>query len=514
MANEQAEYPPLHGAQLVLLTIAVALATFMEVLDLTIVNVSIPAISGSLGVSPSEGTWAISSYALAAAVIQPLTGWLGRRFGEVSCFLTSMFLFLVFSALCGLATNMPMLVAGRLLQGLVSGPMIALAQALLLRNFPPETRGVAMGIWGMVIIVAPIFGPILGGWITDNLSWPWLFYINLPVGLFSLLTTWRILRKRESKRSIVPIDRVGIALLVVGVGCLQFMLDNGNAKGWFDSTEILVVGIISVVCLTYLIFWELHDRHPILDLQFFLRRNFRIGVIVTSVSYFCLFASNVLFPLWLQTTVGYTASWAGLAMAPIGIFALLMSPIIGQNMRRMNLRLAASTAFLIFGCSLLWTSTLNEQATFSQLAVPRLLMGIGMPMFFLPMNQIIMANVRPHEYASAAGLSNFMRAIAQSVSTAVMVLVWNNRTDFHHAVLVEHIRPDAPGFTQTQQVLSQSGLSEMQSFAYVERVISQQASTLGVNDAYLIIALIYFVLVFVLWLSKPPFLTNSDGTMH
>ena len=211
--NADGEFPPLQGAQLALLTIAVAAATFMEVLDTTIVNVSVNSIAGSLGVSPAEGTWTVSSYSLAAAIMQPLTGWIGRRFGEVRTFVTSMLLFVVFSALCGFATSMNMLVISRLMQGLVSGPMVAIAQALLLRNFPPQKRGMAMALWAMVVIVAPIFGPILGGWITDNLGWPWVFYINLPIGLLGAWATWSILKNRESKKMVVPIDAVGLLLL-------------------------------------------------------------------------------------------------------------------------------------------------------------------------------------------------------------------------------------------------------------------------------------------------------------
>jgi DHA2 family multidrug resistance protein len=227
------EYPPLHGSKLLLLTAAIALATFMEILDMTIVNVSVPAISGSLGVTTSEGTWAVSSYMLAAAIMQPLSGWIARRFGEVRTLLTSICLFMVFSAVCGLATSLPMLVEARLIQGLVSGPMMSVAQAILLRNYPIERRGMAIALWSMVIIIAPIFGPIIGGWITDNLSWPWLFYINLPVGAFAAAASWSILRHRESKKLKLPIDVIGLALLVIGVGSLQFMLDNGNEQDWF-----------------------------------------------------------------------------------------------------------------------------------------------------------------------------------------------------------------------------------------------------------------------------------------
>lgn len=508
------EYPPLRGSQLVWLTVAVAMATFMEVLDMTIVNVSVPAIAGSLGVSPSEGTWAVSSYSLAAAVMQPLTGWIGRRFGEVRTFITSMFLFVVFSAICGFATSMSMLVVARVMQGLVSGPMVAIAQALMLRNYPPEKRGIALGLWGMVVIVAPIFGPIMGGWITDNLSWPWLFYINLPIGLLAIFVTWSILKDRESKRVVVPMDAIGLTLLVIGVGCLQYMLDNGNDKDWFSSPVILMAGIVSAISLIYLVAWELTDKHPILDLHLFKRRNFTVGAIAISLGYFSFFGVNVVFPLWLQTNVGYTASWAGLAMAPIGIFAVILSPIVGKNVQKLNLRVAASVAFLIFSAGMLWVSKLNEQASFWQLSLPRLWQGIGIAMFFLPLNQILMSNIKPNELASAAGLSNFLRTIAGSISTAISILLWTNRTDLHRAVLTEHIRQDAGGWTHTHDTLQTLGFNTAQSLSYAERVINQQASTLAVNDIYIVFAVVFLLLIPVVWFARPPFIAKAGGGMH
>src|SRR5450755_2671634 len=271
------DYPPLHGGKLLFLTAAIATATFMEILDMTIVNVSVPAISGSLGVSTSEGTWAVSSYMLAAAVMQPLSGWIARRFGEVRTFVSSILLFMVFSAICGLSTSLPMLVGARLIQGFVSGPMMSVAQAILLRNYPIEKRGMALGLWSMVIMIAPIFGPIIGGWITDNLSWPWLFYINLPVGAFSAAASWSILRHRESKTIKLPIDAVGLALLVIGVGSLQFMLDNGNEKDWFNSPVILTAAATAVIAIAFFIPWELTDKHPVVDLHLLAKRNFRVG---------------------------------------------------------------------------------------------------------------------------------------------------------------------------------------------------------------------------------------------
>jgi DHA2 family multidrug resistance protein len=479
------EYPPLQGGKLLFLTAAIATASFMEILDMTIVNVSVPAISGSLGVSTSEGTWAVSSYMLAAAVMQPLTGWIGRRFGEVRTFVTSIVLFMLFSALCGLATSLPMLVAARLIQGLVSGPMMSVAQAILLRNYPIERRGMAIALWAMVIILAPICGPILGGYITDNLSWPWLFYINLPVGAFSAIACWTILRGRESTRVKLPIDVVGLFLLVAGVGSLQFMLDNGNDKDWFGSPVIVAAAVVAVVSLSFLIPWELTDPHPMVDLQLFKRRNFRVGTIVIGVAYFGLSGVNIIFPLWLQTTLGYTATLAGLAVAPVGLLALIASPLVGRNM--------------------------NRQADFSQFALPRFFQGLGLAFFFLPLNQILLSGLRSDELASASGLSNFIRTMSGSFATAITVWVWNNRSDYHHAVLTEHVREAAGGWAAYRAQLESLGLSGLRAYEQVDRLITQQATTMGVNDVFFALGCLYFLLIPFVWFAKPPFGARGGG---
>ncbi|HEY2686173.1 MAG TPA: DHA2 family efflux MFS transporter permease subunit [Steroidobacteraceae bacterium] len=500
-----AEYPPLHGGQLLFLTAAIATASFMEILDMTIVNVSVPSISGSLGVSTSEGTWAVSSYLLAAAIMQPLTGWIGRRFGEVRTFVTSICLFMVFSACCGLATSLPMLVASRLIQGLVSGPMMSVAQAILLRNYPAERRGMAIALWSMVILIAPICGPIIGGWITDNLSWPWLFYINLPVGAFSAIACWSILRHRESTIVKSPIDAVGLALLVIGVGALQFVLDNGNEKDWFNSPVIVTFAITALVALTFLFPWEWNDKHPVVDLHLFTKRNFRVGAGTVAIAYFAFSGVNIVYPLWLQTTVGYTATWAGLAIAPVGLLALVVAPLVGRNMQKLNLRLAASFAFVVFSAAIFWTATLNDTASFGQFAVPRLLQGLGVAFFFLPLNQILLSGVQPNELASASGLSNFMRTMAGSFSTAITVWLWNRRTDYHHAVLSEHIKNSADAWLQYQSQLGQHGITGVGATAYANFVIDSQASTLAVNDVFNMLALMFLLLIPFVWFSKPPF---------
>jgi DHA2 family multidrug resistance protein len=508
------EYPPLHGGKLFFLTVAIATASFMEILDMTIVNVSVPSISGSLGVTTSEGTWAVSSYMLAAAVMQPLSGWIARRFGEVRTFVSSILLFMIFSAVCGLANSLPMLVAARLIQGLVSGPMMSVAQAILLRNYPIERRGMALGLWSMVIMIAPIFGPIIGGWITDNFSWPWLFYINLPVGAFSAVASWSILRHRESKTVKLPIDGMGLALLVIGVGSLQFMLDNGNEKDWFNSPVILAAAVTSIIAISFFIPWELTDKHPVVDLRLFGRRNFRVGTLAVGMAFFAFSGVNIIFPLWLQTTVGYTATWAGFAVAPVGLLGLIVAPIVGRNMMRLNLRLAASFAFCVFGFSVFWTATLNDSASFIQFATPRFLQGLGMAFFFLPLNQILMSGIAPNELASASGVSNFVRTMSGSFATAITVWIWNRRSDYHHAVLTEHINNAAHSWTQYQAQLAAHGIQGIGASEYVNQVISNQASTLGVNDVFNMLGLLYLILIPFVWFAKPPFGARAAPASH
>jgi MFS transporter, DHA2 family, multidrug resistance protein len=508
------EYPPLHGGKLLFLTAAIALATFMEILDMTIVNVSVPAISGSLGVSTSEGTWAVSSYMLAAAIMQPLSGWIARRFGEVRTLVTSICLFMVFSAVCGLATSLPMLVGARLIQGFVSGPMMSVAQATLLRNYSVERRGIALAMWSMVIMIAPICGPILGGWITDNLSWPWLFYINLPVGAFSAAAIWSILRHRESKILKLPIDVVGLVLLVIGVGSLQFMLDNGNEKDWFNSPLILAAAVVSIIAISFLIPWELNDRHPVVDLRLFGRRNFRVGTCTLGLAYFAFMGVNIIFPLWLQTTVGYTATWAGFAIAPVGLLSLVITPFVGRFISRINLRLAASFAFCVFGAAIFWTATLNETASFAQFAMPRLMQGVGVSFFFLPLNQILLSGVPANDLASASGVSNFVRTMSGSFSTAIAVWVWNRRSDYHHAVLTEHIRNSADAWTQYQAQLAAHGITGAGASEFVNTVISGQASTLGVSDVFSLLGLMFLLLIPLIWFAKPPFGARAANPGH
>jgi DHA2 family multidrug resistance protein len=507
--------PPLHGAALVLLTTAVAFSTFMEVLDMTIVNVAVPHIAGSLSVSPSEGTWTISSYAMASAIMQPLTGWLARRFGEVKTFVASVLLFVLFSMLCGLATSMPMLVFARLMQGAGSGPMVALSMTLLLSSYPKDRQGIALALWAMTVVIAPIFGPILGGWLTDNFSWPWIFYINLPVGLLAAVITWALLHKRETKTARMPIDAVGLALLVIGVGALQFMLDNGNDHDWFASPMITSLGIVALVCLTFLTVWELHAKHPVVDLSLFRQRNFTVGVLALSLGMFAFFGINVVFPLWLQVTLGYTATWAGLATAPVGVLAFLVSPILGRNMHRLELRAVVTFAFIMFAVTSWWFSTFTSSASFSTLVLPRFVMGIAIPCFFIPLNQIYLAGLPAADIASASGLANFCRTMGSSMSTAITVTLWQHRGELHHANLTENIDPAHPAATQfIAQVSHLGGLSHTQSLGLVDQLLTREALTLAVNDVFFGCAVLFLAMIPVLWFARPPFGSAGGAVGH
>ncbi len=510
---ESADAPrpaPLSGAPLALLTLAVSFATFMEVLDLTIVNVAVPHIAGSLGVSAQEGTWAISSYAMASAIMQPLSGWLARRFGEVRTFTVAVLMFVGFSALCGLAVSMPMLVLFRLLQGAGSGPMVALSLSLLLNAYPKARKGIALALWSMTIVVAPIFGPILGGWLTDNFSWPWIFFINVPVGLLAGIVTWAILHKRETRTTRMRIDKIGLFLLVVGVGSLQFMLDNGNDKDWFASPMILTLGIVAVVALTFLVAWELTDRQPIVDLSLFRRRNFSVGVLALSLGMMAFFGINVVFPLWLQLDLDYTATWAGLATAPVGVLAFLLSPLIGRYIDKLELRSVVTFSFLVFAATSYWFSTFNSHASFGALVWPRVVMGLAIPCFFIPLNQVILSGLRADQVATASGLANFCRTIASSISTALTVTLWQHRIDYHHATLVEHVTPASQATSAYVERLQQLGLDMRHAWAMIEGTISTESLTLAVNDVFFGCAVLFLLLIPVIWLARPPFESSDE----
>ncbi len=496
-------HPPLTGGRLVLGTIALSLATFMNVLDTSIANVSLPAIAGDLGVAPNQATWVITSFAVANAISIPLTGWLTQRFGAVHLFTASILLFVLASLLCGFAPSIELLILFRVIQGAVAGPMIPLSQSLLLSSYPRHKSGTALAMWSLTTLVAPIMGPLLGGYITDNIAWPWIFYINAPIGIGAAWVTWAIYHKRETPTRKLPVDRVGLALLVVWVGALQVALDKGKELDWFTSPLILGLSVVALIGFVVFLIWELTDKHPVVDLRLFAGRNFTIGVIGMALGYGVFFGNVVLLPLWLQQYMGYTATWAGLITAPVGLLALLFSPWVGKNVHKVDPRALATVAFFVFALVFWMRSHFTTQSDVETLLMPTLLQGIAMAFFFIPLVSMTLSGLDPHHIPAASGLSNFARITAGAFGTSISTTIWDNRASLHHAELIEHISPYDLESSQVFQQLQQSGLSAQQAAAQINQMINQQAFMRSADDIFYLSAMICLALIAIIWLARP-----------
>ncbi len=498
------EHPPLEGGARVLGTVALSLATFMVVLDSSIANVSIPAIAGDLGASPSQATWVITSFAVANAIAVPLTGWLTQRFGAVRLWMSSVLLFVLASMLCGMATSLEMLVAARVLQGLVAGPLMPLSQTLLMASYPRALAGRALAFWGMTTLVAPVVGPLLGGWLTDNFSWPWIFFINLPVGLFAAGMAWGLYRKRETTTRRLPIDTIGLALLVLGVGALQLVLDLGPEADWFESTEIVVLGVVAVVGLAVFIAWELTEAHPVVDLRLFADRNFTFGVLATGAGYGLFFGNVVLLPLWLQQWMGYTATQAGMALAPVGVLAILLSPLAGRKVAVWDPRWMASASFVVFFVVMYLRSGFTPQTDLATIMVPTLLQGAGLAFYFIPLTTLSLSAIPQSRLPAAAGLSTFVRIASGAMGASISTTLWESRAVMHHAHLVESLQPGSAALASALATLQASGLSEPAALAQLTRLIEQQAHTRAADDIFLASAWLFLALIGLIWLTRRP----------
>jgi DHA2 family multidrug resistance protein len=512
MAQPQVTHPPLTGAQLVIGTIAVSLAVFMNVLDTSIANVSIPTISGDLGVSADQGTWVITSFAVANAISVPLTGWLTERLGQVRLFLASIVLFVLASWMCGLSPTLPFLLVSRVIQGAVAGPMIPLSQTLLLASYPRAKAPLALSMWSMTTLIAPVAGPILGGWISDNISWPWIFYVNIPVGIVAALATWAIFRTRDSVIKKAPIDMVGLGLLVVWVGSLQVMLDKGKDLDWFSSTTVVVLALTALIGFAFFVVWELTADHPVVDLSLFKKRNFTGGTVALSVGYGLYFGNLVLLPLWLQTDIGYTATDAGLVMAPVGVFAILLSPVTGKFLPRTDPRKIATAAFVVFALCFWMRSRYTTGVDTWSLAMPTLVQGIAMAGFFIPLVSITLSGLPGHRIAAASGLSNFVRIMCGGIGTSIFTTAWDHRTSLHHAQLTERASALDPTFGQSMTQLGSLGLDTSQRYGLFDRLVTQQAAQLGVNDLFYISAVIFIVLIGLIWITRPERSGGGDSS--
>lgn len=504
-------HPPLKGPALALITVALSLAVFMQVLDSTIANVALPTITGNLGAANSQGTWVITAFAVANAISVPLTGWLARRFGEVKVFVIATISFVIASFLCGIASSLALLVFFRVLQGAVAGPMIPLSQSLLMAAYPPEKRSMALAMWSMVVIVAPIFGPILGGIISDNWHWGWIFFINVPIGLLAAGISWQMLKNRETETISQPIDRMGLSLMVVGVGALQMMLDRGHELDWLSSNEIITLAVIAIVCLGYFVIWEWYAKYPIVDLRLFKDRNFTVGVVTLSTAYMTYMGAIVLLPMLLQMQLGYTATWAGLATAPIGFFPVLLSPLIGKFGNRLDMRVLVTISFTVYAMCFFWRTNFNAQMSFMDVFWPQFVQGIGMSMFFMPLTQITLSNMSGSQIANASSISNFVRILAGGIGTSMVNVLWDKREALHHTQLVENIHPYNSALHESVQGMNHLGMSGVQPLGALEQTIGQQSHIMGANDLFWLYGMIFLVLIVLVWFAKPPFGSGGGG---
>jgi MFS transporter, DHA2 family, multidrug resistance protein len=502
-AGTSAPLPPLVGAARILGTLAVSLAIFMNVLDTSIANVSIPAISGDLGVSPDQGTWVITSFGVANAISVPLTGWLTRRFGQVRLFTLAIFLFVIASFLCGLAPSIGLLIFFRVIQGAVAGPMIPLSQSLLMSSYPASKQSTALGLWSVTSLTAPIAGPLLGGWITDNISWPWIFYINIPVGLFAGTLTWILYRKRETATQRVPIDAVGLALLMTWVGSLQVMLDKGKDLDWFNSPQIVAMALLAVAAFIYFLIWEIHAEHPIVDLSLFKGRNFWVGTLCMLLAYGVFFGNLVLLPLWLQQYLGYTATNAGIILAPVGVLAVFVTPIVAKLINRVDVRMIVTASFTIFAAVMIMRSHFNTDVDVKTLLIPTIIQGAAMASFFVPLVSLSVSGLSPDRIPNASGLFNFARITAGSFGTSIFTTFWDRRATLHHSQLIEHLARDNPATNAALAGLQANGINGQAGTAALNRIVDVQAFMLSADDLFYISGLIFFALILVIWLARP-----------
>ncbi|KRB86447.1 multidrug resistance protein B [Sphingomonas sp. Root710] len=504
-----AETDPSHmltGRRRMLAAIALASANLMVMFDMTIANVSVPHIAGSLGISASQGIWVITSYAVAEAICVPLTGWLAERFGAVRCFVLGALGFGLFSILCGMSLTLGMLVACRIGQGLCGGPIMPLTQTLMMRLFPPEKRSQAMGIWAITTIIGPVLGPVIGGTISDNFSWHWIFFINVPIVLFCAITAHTMLRPIETPTAKRPIDRVGLALLVTWISALQIMLDIGREHDWFADPTVLALGLTAVIVFAIFVVWELTEEHPIVDLRIFRHRSFTVGVLTLAIGFGCYFAGTVIIPQWMQLSMGYTATQAGIATAASGMAGLFVARFPPLLLKHVDPRIMLSGALIWVGCATLLRVTWTSGADFATLITPQFVMGLGMPFFFITATSVSLGSIPPNEMASAAGLQNFVRTIALAASTSIVMTYWGDQSRVANSELAGKLNGDA-----TTSTLIASGLSPEQARAMIAQLVDREAVTLATDKVFLIAGLAMIAIAAWVWTSPRPKTTLQPG---
>ncbi len=503
-----------------IIAVSVMFGTFMEVLDTTVVNVSLPHIAGSLSSTVEEATWALTSYLVANAIILPITGWLASLLGRKRLLMLSITGFTFASFLCGLAPSLPALVVFRILQGAAGGCLQPLSQSIMLEAFPPHERGKAMAFWGIGIVVAPILGPVLGGWLTDSYSWRWVFYINIPVGIISIvMTKLFIFDPHYLRRRMGGIDYWGIGMLAVGIGALQIVLDKGHQADWFESNWITGLAIISAICLISLVIHELLAKHPVIDLHVFRSRSYATGVFLMTILGFVLYGSTVLLPIWLQTLQGYPSLQAGIAMAPRGVGSLLMMPLVGLIIPKVDPRKLLAIGISIASVTLFQFSRLNLQAGYWDFFWPLIIQGAGLALLFVPLTTVTMAPIPREQIGNASSIFNLMRNIGGSFGIGVTTTLLSRDQQYYFGVLGSHVSAYDPS---TQSMLGQLRrlfgsvplASDQKSLALLQGLVQRQAGLMSFVEVFRILAIMFLVLLPLLLIMKRPPKGAEAGGMH
>ncbi|MEJ5226697.1 DHA2 family efflux MFS transporter permease subunit [Thermodesulfovibrio sp.] len=490
------------------IVLTVMLPTFIEILDTTINNVALRHIQGDMSAGIDESTWIITSYLVANAVVIPMAGWLSRVFGRKNYLIFSISLFTFASLLCGISWDLNTLIFFRILQGIGGGGLQPLSQSILLESFPKHQYGKAMAIYGMGIILAPIFGPMIGGWISDNFSWRWIYYINIPIGIISILMTYLVIEDPPYlKRERLKIDYPGIIFLSLGIGCLQVVLDKGEREDWFDSNLIVTLSIISLISLIVLVWWELkRAEHPVVNLRLFKDKNFLFGNLVMFFTFINLFGSIILLPIYLQNLMGYTAYLAGLVLGPAGIVQLIAFPISGKISDRINPKIPLAFGIVMCAYSTYLMSLFNLQADFWSFVYPRAVLALGMAFVITPLAVMTVAFVPKEKMQDATPLSAVIRNIGGSVGTAVVTTIVSQRAQFHQYRLIENLTPYDLPYQNMIEKLSEylSTRSLLSPEAALYRELVRQANSIAFNEAFWILSVAMFSMLLTIFFFKRP----------
>jgi DHA2 family multidrug resistance protein len=498
-----------------LIAVVVALAAFMEVLDTSIANVALPYMAGNLGASNDQSTWVLTSYLVSNAIVLPITGWLAGAIGRKRFFTICLFIFTVSSLLCGIAPSLGLLLFFRVLQGAGGGGLQPMAQAILADTFPPEKRGLAFALYGITAVTAPTIGPTLGGWITFNYSWRWIFFINLPVGLLTLLLVYRFVEDppylARIKAAGVKLDYIGIALLTLGVGSLQVLLDKGQEDDWFGSRFITTLAVTAVVCLVGLVIWEWFQKSPIVDVRLFKSFNFASSNLMMFTLGIMLFSSLVLMPLFLQTLMGYTAQVAGLAISAGGVCLLIEMPIMGTLTTKIQARRLIAFGWLCLALAMFYsTKRIDLQIGFYTAMWLRVAQVFGMGFLFVPITLVAYIGIPPEKNNAVSGIVNFMRNIGSSVGTSLVTTMLARRAQFHQQVLIDHVRSGDPRLNGAviglSQRLNHSGLdqhtAQMTAYARIYQLVQGQASAAAYIDTFMVLAVGSALMIFLSFILK------------